>query len=81
MPSRLSALELIKNFDELPDDAVVSLEVSRIIRGGISEWTDRRNPDPRLPRIPISLNRFGHRVGNIRAVVRGNHRPDSMNPA
>jgi hypothetical protein len=69
--ARLSALDLIRNFDALPDDAVVSLEVSRIIRGGVSEWTDRRRPDPRLPRIQISLNRFGHRVGNIRAVVRG----------
>ena len=71
MPPRLSALELIRNFDELPNDAVVTLEVSRIIRGGISEWTDRRNPDPRLRRVPISLGRFGHRVGDIRAVVRG----------
>jgi hypothetical protein len=78
--ARLTALELIRNFDELPDDAVVTLEVSRIIRGSVSEWTDRRNPDPRLPRIPISLNRYGHRVGDIRAVVRGNPRPDSMNP-
>jgi hypothetical protein len=70
MSRRLTALELIRNFDELPDDAVVSLEVSRIIRGGVSEWSDRRNPDPRLQRVPISLNRFGHRVGSIRAVVR-----------
>jgi hypothetical protein len=67
---RLTVLELIKHFDELPEDFVVTLEVSRIIRGGLSEWTDRRRPDPRLPRIPISLNRFGHRVRDIRAVVR-----------
>jgi hypothetical protein len=69
--ARPTTLELIRNFDELPDDAVVSLEVSRIIRGGVSEWTERRRPDPRLRRVPISLNRFGHRVGDIRAVVRG----------
>jgi hypothetical protein len=71
MAPRLSALELIRNFDELPDDFVVTLEVSRIIRGQLSEWTDRRNPDPRLPRVQITLNRFGHRVGDIRTVVRG----------
>jgi hypothetical protein len=74
---RLRALELIRHFDELPDDAVVSLEVSRIIRGGVSEWTDRRNPDPRLPRIPTSPNRFGHRVGDIRGVVRSTDSLDS----
>jgi hypothetical protein len=68
---RPTTLELVRNFDELPDDCIVSLEVSRIIRGGASEWTERRNPDPRLPRVAISRNRFGHRVGNIRAVVRG----------
>jgi len=67
---RLTALELIQHFDKLPDDAVVSLEVSRILRGGVSEWTDRRRPNPRLPRIQIAANRYGHRVGDIRAVVR-----------
>jgi hypothetical protein len=64
----LTALELIKHFDELPDDAVVTLEVSRIIRR-TSEWTDRRNP--KFKRIEISARRFGHRVGDIRAHNRG----------
>jgi hypothetical protein len=67
----LTALDLIKNFDELPDDAVVTLLISRIVRGGVSEWTDRRNPNPRLKRIEISRGRYGHRVGDIRAHNRG----------
>lgn len=63
----LSDLELIQNFDKLPDDAIVPEKVSRIIRH-TSEWTDRRHKP--LPRIQISPGRFGNRVGDIRAVNR-----------
>jgi hypothetical protein len=44
----LTAVDLIRHFDALPNDAIVPLKVSRIIRN-TSEWTDRR--DPKLPRI------------------------------
>ena len=66
--AKIKSLELIQNFDKLPDDAVVPLKVSQLLRG-TSEWTDRRQP--KLRRVQISANRFGHRVGDIRAHVRG----------
>jgi hypothetical protein len=64
----LPALELVKNFDALPDDAVVPSKVTDILLN-ISEWTRRRHPS--LRRIQLSPRRFGHRVGDIRALVRG----------
>jgi hypothetical protein len=64
----LTALELIENFDRLPDDAVVPSKVTDIVLG-ISEWTRRRHP--LLRRIPLSPRRFGNRVGDIRAIARG----------
>jgi len=64
----LAALELVKNFDALPDDAVVPAKVTYILLN-TSEWTMRRNPP--LRRVQISQRRFGHRVGDIRALVRG----------
>lgn len=70
----LTKLEQIRHFDELPADAVVPLKVSRLIRN-VSEWTDRRLEEAKSPlvpkRIPITAGRDGHRVGDIRAVVRG----------
>jgi hypothetical protein len=74
----LTALELIQHFDRLPEDALVPLKVSRIVRG-TSEWTDRRKP--MLPRRRISAGRYGHRVGDIRALARGTSQSDSRNPA
>jgi len=64
----LPALELIKNFDALPDDAVVPSKVADILLN-ISVWTRRRHPT--LRRIQFSPRKFGHRVGDIRALVRG----------
>jgi hypothetical protein len=68
----LSALDLVKNFDALPDDAVVPTKVTEILLN-ISEWTLRRNPP--LRRIQLSQQKFGHRVGDIRALVRGQLAP------
>jgi len=64
----LPALELVKNFDALPDDAIVPAKVTYILLN-TSEWTMRRNSP--LRRVQISQRRFGHRVGDIRALVRG----------
>jgi hypothetical protein len=64
----LTALELVRNFDALPDDALVPTKVTEILLN-TSEWTMRRKPP--LRRIQISQKRFGHRVGDIRALVRG----------
>lgn len=66
----LTALELIKNFDQLPDDAVVPDRVTCLILG-VSEWTFRRDPPKNLRRVPLSARRVGRRVGDIRAFVRG----------
>jgi hypothetical protein len=64
----MTALELVRNFDALPNDAVVPTKVTEILLN-TSEWTMRRNPP--LRRIQISQGRFGHRVGDIRALARG----------
>lgn len=66
----LSAIELMHNFDQLPDDCVVSDPVTCLILG-VSEWTLRRDPPANLRRIRLSQRRFGRRVGDIRALVRG----------
>jgi hypothetical protein len=64
----LPALELVRNFDALPDDAVVPAKVLEIMIN-TSQWTLRRNPP--LRRVQISQKRFGYRVGDIRALARG----------
>jgi hypothetical protein len=64
----LTALESVKDFDALPNDAIVSGKVAEILLN-LSEWTMRRNP--RLPRVQLSAGRFGYRAGDIRAFVRG----------
>jgi hypothetical protein len=71
----MTALELVRNFDALPDDAVVSTKVTEILLN-TSEWTLRRNPP--LRRVQISQKRFGHRVGDIRALVRGASPPQAI---
>jgi hypothetical protein len=68
----LPALELVRNFDALPDDAVVPTKVIEILLN-TSEWTLRRNPP--LRRVHLSATRFGYRVGDIRALVRGEIAP------
>jgi len=68
----LSALELVKNFDALPDDAVVLSKVTEILLN-TSKWSLWRNPPFR--RIQLSEKRFGYRVGDIRAFVRGERAP------
>jgi hypothetical protein len=60
--------EKLAVFDTLPQDAIVSDAVAAEILS-ISIWTLRReNP---VPRREISERRFGRRVGDLRAKVRG----------
>jgi hypothetical protein len=61
------AFEIIKRFDQLPDDAVVQTKVTALVLG-VSEKTVRYHPQ--LPRVQVSPGRYGQRVGNIRALVR-----------
>jgi hypothetical protein len=65
----LSALQLVENFDALPDDQLVPSKVAQILLN-ISEWTLRRKPLP-LRRIQLSQQKFGYRVGDIRKMIRG----------
>jgi hypothetical protein len=60
--------EMLSEYDSLPDDALVSDALAAVILS-ISIWTLRReNP---VPRRQISERRFGRRVGDLRAKVRG----------
>lgn len=63
----LDALEILKNFDQLSDDAVVSGQVTALVLG-MTERTLRRHPP--VSRIQTSPQRYGFRVGDIRRKVR-----------
>jgi len=65
MPSNDSTADLIRRFDELPDDAVVPTKVTAAVHG-VSERTVRRT----YPCVQLSPNRKGVRVGTIRAMSR-----------
>jgi deoxyxylulose-5-phosphate synthase len=70
---RMSPLDLIKNFDALPNDAVVPDKVVRIILNE-SERSFRRNfgaHNSKLRKIQLGPRRHGRRVGDIRALVCG----------
>jgi hypothetical protein len=61
-------LEKLKDFDKLPTDALVGDAIAAEILN-ISVWTLRReNP---VPRRQISERKFGRRVGDLRALARG----------
>jgi hypothetical protein len=62
-----AAFELVKRFDDLPDDAVLPIKATALILG-VSDRTVRYRLD--LPRIQISKARLGYRVGDIRDLVR-----------
>jgi hypothetical protein len=63
-----SGLDLIENFDKLPDDAVVQTRIGSLVLG-LSEWTVRRQYSDQL--IHLSARRRGLRVGFIRSIARG----------
>lgn len=71
MPPNLSAhhRDLVRRFDELSDDAVVPVEVPAAIHG-VSKRTVQR----RYPKVQLSPNRIGIRVGTIRAMSRSEHK-------
>jgi hypothetical protein len=58
--------EILKRFDQLPDDAVVPTRVTAAVHG-ISERTVRRT----YPSVQLSPSRKGQRVGTIRSMSRG----------
>jgi len=61
------SFEIIRNWDNLPDDAVVSPKITALVLG-CAERTVRYHPD--LTRVYISRGRYGFRVGNVRQIIR-----------
>jgi hypothetical protein len=62
------AFEIVKRFDDLPADAVISTKIAALVLG-CADRTIRYHP--RLTRIQISRGRYGFRVANVRQVARG----------
>jgi len=62
--------EILRRFDQLPDDAVVPTQVTAAIHG-VSPRTVRR----RYPSVQLSPNRKGQRVGTIRTMSRAEKLP------
>ena len=62
------SFEIIKHFDDLPNDAVISTKVAALILG-CAERTIRYHPA--LRRIQISRGRYGFRAADLRKIVRG----------
>jgi hypothetical protein len=62
------AFEIVKRFDDLPDDAVISTKIAALVLG-LAERTIRYHGG--LKRVQLSRGRHGYRVGNIRQIVRG----------
>ena len=70
MSADTETIQIIERFDRLPEDALVTGRVLQmVLGGGVSDRTIRRAPP--VPRRQISERRFGFRVGDIRALVRG----------
>jgi hypothetical protein len=63
-------MDEIKNFDDLPDGAVVPRRVTAAVLH-ISERTVQRS----VPTVKLSRRHCGNRVGHIRAIARGD-RPE-----
>jgi hypothetical protein len=62
------AFEVIKHWDCLPNDAVVSAKVGALLLG-CAERTIRYSMQD-LPRVQISEGRYGFRVGDLRRIAR-----------
>jgi hypothetical protein len=64
-----TAFQLVKNFDDLPDSALLPTKATALILG-VSERTVRREAlTTKLARVQISAGRYGFRVGDIRALI------------
>jgi hypothetical protein len=62
--------EFIKNWDKLPDDAVVSIQIAAFFLG-VSKRTILYHPQLMRTRVQLSENRYGYRVGDVRKIARG----------
>jgi ABC-type proline/glycine betaine transport system ATPase subunit len=70
MPPDDRYADLVRRFDELPDDAVVPTRVTAAVHH-ISERTVRRT----YPSVQLSPGRKGQRVGTLRAMSRDEKPP------
>jgi len=68
MPDFSKAFEVVKRFDDLPNDAVISPKIAALVLG-CAERTVRYHP--KLQRVQISRGRYGFTVGNVRRIVHG----------
>jgi len=60
--------DLLQAFGLLPDDSIASPKMTAAVLN-ISDRTLRRSPP--IPRIQLTAQRFGFRVGTIRQLIRG----------
>jgi hypothetical protein len=72
-PMAREMFEILKRFDELPDDALVPPRVAAVVLG-VSERTVRRHPP--APFVQVSPQCRNLRVGNIRAKSQGQSPPN-----
>jgi hypothetical protein len=76
MANSATLLEAVANFDLLPENAIVSAKVARAVLGDVlTERTLRRSPP--IPRRQLTERKFGFRVGDLRALIRGEQAPEA----
>lgn len=72
--TQADSLKAASQFDQLPDDAIVTAKTAVVILGGtLTEQTLRRNPP--IKRRQVSQRRYGFRVGDLRKLIRGEIQP------
>ena len=67
-----SHLEILENLSKLPDDLIVSDQITAILFNCSTRSLRRRSP---VPRIKTGQRTGGSRLGDIRAVIRGQKIP------
>jgi len=67
-PRRTNVAAKLAEFDRLPNDAIVDDPVAAALLGISEDTLKRRNP---VPRRQVSDRRGGRRVGDLRALSRG----------
>ena len=74
--TREALFDTVANFDKLPDDAVICAEATELLLGGAATKRQLRREEPYSPmRRQLSKRRFGFRVGDLRALIRGELQP------
>jgi hypothetical protein len=68
MKKRPDPLEIVKRVDDLPDDVLVHDSVAAILLGTSPRSLRRNSP---VRKIIIGLRTSGRRLGDIRALLRG----------